>query len=240
MNGLKDLKISGLKNLKGIGLKNLRIDRLKDIILKPRHVRDTEIKGLTKSREEIKRKIRELVREKKEIESRIVQLQNTEEEKNEEISGSSWQEKKRAEITDNFDKLKKTGEEEKLDNTGIKAEVIEAKPDSKRNVVEGSGIVDLNNSVSKKVEEIVFPREEEKTKITSSILQENKEDRIPEKSKTESGKSELDTFRGGLIEELLESEDLYPEEEQSFMRHIEESSIIELIINLKEVKQLLA
>ncbi|WP_292388126.1 hypothetical protein [Methanosarcina sp. UBA5] len=238
MNLLKNLKINGLKEIKGIGLRSLRIDGLKDIILKPRHARDKDIKGLTKSREEIKKKIKELVKEKKEIESQIVQLQKTGEEKNEEISGSPKQEKEIIEKADNFDELKKTGEEEKTDNIGIKTEVIEAKSDSKRGVAEGSGIVDLNSSVSKKVEEIVFPSSLEKT--ISSTLQENKEDRISETSKTKSEKPAPGILGGSLIEELMESEDLYPEEEQNFMKYIEESSVTELVTNLKEVKELLA
>lgn len=240
MNGLKDLKFNGLKNLKIIGLKNIRISGLKNIIFKPQHARDTDIKVLTKSREEIKRKIRELVIEKKEIESQITQLQKTKEEKDEEISGYTWKEKKGIERTDNFDKLKKTGEDEKIDNTGIKTEVIEAKSDSKTNVGEGSRMVDLNNSFSKKVEEVIFPIENEKTKIANSILQENGEDRTSETSKTENGKLGHDAFKGGLIEELLENEDLYPEEEKSFMKYIGESSVAELVTNLKEIKQLLA
>jgi rRNA pseudouridine-1189 N-methylase Emg1 (Nep1/Mra1 family) len=44
----------------------------------------------------------------------------------------------------------------------------------------------------------------------------------------------------GLIEKLLESEDLYPEEEKSFMKYIGESSVTDLVTNLKKVKQLLA
>jgi hypothetical protein len=251
MNLLRNLKINGSKNLERIGLKNLGIDRLKNIIHKLRHSKDTEIKNLTKSRDEIQKKIKDLVKEKKEIESRIVQLQNTEEEKEEKISESGWQEKKRAEKTDNFDELKKTGEEEKIDNIRTKAEVIEAnaevieaKPDSKKNVVEFSGIANPDNSVSK-VEKIVFLREEntkeeENTKIANSILQENRENSTPEKSKIENEKFKPDIFRNSLIEELMESEDLYQEEEQSFMKYIDESSVTEIVTNLKEVKKLLA
>jgi hypothetical protein len=251
MNLLKNLKINGSKNLEGIGLKNLIIDRLKNMIHKLRYSKDTDIKNLTKNRDEIQKKIKDLVREKKEIESRIVQLQNTEEEKAEKRSESRLQEKKREERTDNLDELKKTGEEEKrenigaIDNIGTKDEVIEAKPDSRNNAVENSGIVDIDNSASK-VEKVVFfieeenTKDEEKIKIANSILQENRENSTPEKSKTENEKFKPDTFRNSLIEELMESEDLYQEEEQSFMKYIEESSVTEIVANLKEVKKLLA
>lgn len=232
MNGLKDLKINGLKNI--------RINGLKDRILNLRHARDTDIKGLTKRREDIKKKVKDLVREKKEIESRIIQLQKTGESKEEGIYGSPWQEKKRTEGTDNFEELKKVGEEEKIGNIGKKTEVTETKPDLKRSVEESNGIVDLNNNASKKVEEIIFQEEEGKTKIANFILQENKEEKMPEKSENENEKPASGIFGSSLIEELMESEDLCPEEEQSFMKYIEESSVTELVTNLKEIKELLA
>ncbi|HHV25000.1 MAG: hypothetical protein PHG79_04345 [Methanosarcina sp.] len=246
MNGLKNLRINGLKDLREIGLKNLGISGLKDIILKPRHARDTDIEGLTKSREEVKIKIRKLVKEKEEIEFQIVQLQKTVEEENEEISGSPRQEKNWAEKPDKFDELKEKDKEENIDKIGIEAEVIEAKADSKRTVPEGktvaenNKVVDFNNSASEEVEEIVFLRKEEKTEILDSILQENKEDRILEKSKTESKKTAPGIFGDSLIEDLLKSEDLYREEEQSFMKYIEESSAVDILKDLREVKGLLA
>lgn len=41
-------------------------------------------------------------------------------------------------------------------------------------------------------------------------------------------------------QELLKSEDLCLEEEKSFMRYIGESSVEELIMDLKDIKKLLA
>ena len=239
MNVLKDLRINGLKGLKGIGLKNLGINGLKDMILKPRHIRDTDMEDLTKSREAVKRKIKELVREKKEIESRIVKFQKAGEGKNKEVPGSSWQERKRAEKIDKLE-LKETVRDEKLDRIRIKAEVVEVKPENKIAVSEGNEVPELNNSARKKVEEIVSPKEGENIKTANPILQEKREDKTPERSKTGSRETMSGIFGSSLIEELLESENLYPEEEQGFIKYIEESSVTELVIDLREVKKLLA
>ncbi len=82
---------------------------------------------------------------------------------------------------------------------------------------------------------------EEKTKASDFMLEENREDRMPEKSKTESEKIVQGIFGGSLIEELLKSEDLlYLEEEQNFMKYIGESSATGLVKDLREVKELLA
>ncbi|WP_054865017.1 hypothetical protein [Methanosarcina barkeri] len=57
--------------------------------------------------------------------------------------------------------------------------------------------------------------------------------------KTESENPAPSIFGNSLIQELLESEELCSEEEQNFMKYIGESSVSELIVDLKEVKGLL-
>ncbi|MDD2613837.1 MAG: hypothetical protein PHH67_06725 [Methanosarcina sp.] len=134
--------------------------------------------------------------------------------------------------------------EEGIDETKIEKKIetktIEVKADNKKVVTKSNESLNFN-SASKKIEEVIIPKMEEKTKASDFMLEENREDRIPEKSKTESEKTAQDIFGGSLIEELLKSEDLlYLEEEQNFMKYIGESSAIDLVKDLKEVKELLA
>jgi len=134
--------------------------------------------------------------------------------------------------------------EEGIDETKIEKKIetktIEVKADNKKVVTKSNESLNFN-SASKKIEEAVIPKIEEKTKTSDFMLEENREDRIPEKSKTESEKIAQDIFGGSLIEELLKSEDLlYLEEEQNFMKYIGKSSATDLVKDLREVKELLA
>jgi len=62
-----------------------------------------------------------------------------------------------------------------------------------------------------------------------------------EKSKPESKNNPVASLFGdSLIEELLNSDDLNPEEEQGFMKYLEEQEVGELITDLKNVRALLA
>jgi len=62
-----------------------------------------------------------------------------------------------------------------------------------------------------------------------------------EKSKPESKNNPATSLFGdSLIEELLNSDDLNPEEEQGFMKYLEEQEVGELITDLKNVRALLA
>jgi len=242
MNGLNNLRISGLKDLKVNGLRYLGINKSKQMMHKPGSKNDKCIGDLTKSREKVKRQIRELVREKKEIESRIDQLQKARNEENEAMSKFSLQEEIKVEKTDKPDKLNEIGKNEKVDKVEIKAEDIDVKSDSEKTDSKSNEIVGPNQSHSKNVEEFLFPKNDEKTKPSNpvSLSKEKKEGNAPQNSKTESKNPIPGIFGGSLIEELLESEDLYPEEERSFMKYIEESSVVELSTNLREVKKLLA
>ena len=134
--------------------------------------------------------------------------------------------------------------EEGIDETKIEKKIetktIEVKADNKKVITKGNESLNFN-SASKKTEEVIIPKMEEKTKASDFMLEENREDRMPEKSKTESEKIVQGIFGGSLIEELLKSEDLlYLEEEQNFMKYIGESSATGLVKDLREVKELLA
>lgn len=66
MNSLKELGFKGLKELRDSGLKNLKASELKDLILKPKtaDVNIEDMEDLTKSRKEVKKKIKRLLKEK--------------------------------------------------------------------------------------------------------------------------------------------------------------------------------
>jgi len=49
----------------------------------------------------------------------------------------------------------------------------------------------------------------------------------------------MSLFGDNLVEEILNSEDLNPEEEQGFMKYLEEQEVGELITDLKNVRALL-
>jgi hypothetical protein len=110
---------------------------------------------------------------------------------------------------------------------------------------------DSKNETGEKDGEKTFPEKEEKTKavypFSAGKLNEN---RIPnrdsgsnpiEKIKSESKNSTAASLLGeNLIEELLSSDDLIPEEEQGFVKYLQEPEIGELINELKDIRSLLA
>lgn len=114
--------------------------------------------------------------------------------------------------------------------------------------IEGKG--DRINVIGKKDEDTAFPQKEDKSKTISSFsavkLSENK---IPdrdsstspaEKKNTESKNNPAACLLGeNLIEELLSSDDLFPEEEQGFVKYLQEPEIGELVKELKDIKSLL-
>ena len=114
--------------------------------------------------------------------------------------------------------------------------------------IEGKG--DRINVTGKKDEDTAFPQKEDKSKTVSSFsavkLSENKiPDRDPstspaEKKNTESKNNPAACLLGeNLIEELLSSDDLCPEEEQGFVKYLQEPEIGELVKELKDMKSLL-
>jgi len=302
MNALKDLRINGLKNLTINKLKFIKVHELKHLIAKPGNRDDMEMRDLIKSKKEVEIKIRKLFREKKDLESRIErkelgsrtgQLQESEDEKEEEISEFPWREEifpplrrnmhneasgllevetdalqkedagiseriysqtgKKVEDSDKFLKSKETGEIEEANiiEIGVKEEANSA---SENNDVKSGEEADFAN-LRKKAGEMVFSENTDKTEIVEAALADNEkgentrlalednekeEDKTPEMRKTESENPAPSIFGSSLIQELLESDDLCPEEEQNFMKYIGESSVSELITDLREVKSLLA
>lgn len=301
MNALKDLRINGLKNLTINKLKSIKVHELKHLIAKPGDRDDMEMRDLIKSKKEVESKIRKLFREKKDLESRIErkelgsrtgQLQESEDEKEEEISEFPWREEifpplrrnmhneasglleietdalqkedagiaeridsqtgKKVEDSDKSLESKETGEIEEANITeiGVKEEANSA---VEKNDVKGDGEADFAN-LRKKAGEMAFSENTDKTEIVEAALEDNEkgentrlalednekeEDKTPEMRKTESENLASGIFGNSLIQELLESEDLCPEEEQNFMKYIGESSVSELITDLREVKSLL-
>jgi hypothetical protein len=109
----------------------------------------------------------------------------------------------------------------------------------------------LKSGTGKKDGEKVFPEKEETVKIIhpfssdkvneSRVSSGNSSENSIEKSNSESKKNPAASLFGdNLIEELLNSDDLNPEEEQGFMKYLEEQKIEELITDLKNVRVLLA
>lgn len=288
MNTLKDLRINGLKDLKINGLKYLRINELKHFISKPEDRDDTELGDLIKSKKEVEIKIRKLFREKKEIESRIEkkeiesrtdQLQETEDEKREEMPELPWREeifpplhrnmnhevsgllevetgvlqKEDAVILERIDsrvsnkvenfneslESKETGEIEGSNITEIEVKE-ETKSASEKNDVKSNEEADLSN-IQKKAGEITLTENTNKPETVDLTLKSDEKngDKTPEKRKTESENPAPGILGNSLIQELLESEDLCSEEKQNFMKYIGESSVVELITDLREVRRLI-
>ena len=140
-------------------------------------------------------------------------------------------------------------EEANITEIGVKEEADSA---SEKNDVKGDERTDFDD-MRKKAEEIAFLENTDKPETVEAALEDyengenkrlalednEKKDKIPEKRKTESENPAPGIFGNNLIQELLESEDLCPEEEQNFMKYIGESSVSELITDLIEVKCLL-
>lgn len=110
---------------------------------------------------------------------------------------------------------------------------------------------DLISETEKKDGEKTIPEKEEKTKAVYPFSAEKlSENKIPskgssnnsiEKIKTESKSNPAASLLGeNLIEELLSSEDLNPEEEQGFMKYLQEPEMGEIINELKDVRSLLS
>lgn len=117
--------------------------------------------------------------------------------------------------------------------------------------VNSAEVATPKNKTEKKDGEKTGPEKEEKTKTIYPFLEEKlNENKVPdrgssnnsiEKKKIESKNSPAASILGeNLIEELLSSDDLNPEEEQSFVKYLQEPEIGELINDLKDVRSLLA
>ena len=254
MNSLTDLKIGGLKGLK--------VSRLKDLILKPKTA-DVNLENdieymdyLTKGQEQVKKKIIKLIKEKKEIEARIDLIRKAEKEKSEEISELPCREeislplsrKVREkisgplEVKNDYLHAKETGfSEEKVSGMEIEVKGIDKKSEDKTPEGKISEDIIPNNS------QTIIANDAEGADPKSGAVNENKvssgnaSESSIKKSKPESKNNPAASLFGdSLIEDLLNSEDLNPEEEQGFMKYLEEQEVGELITDLKNVKALLA
>jgi hypothetical protein len=304
MKSIKYLRASGLKELRENGLKGLKVSSLKDLMLKPKtadvnmgkNIEDVE--GLTKSREQVKKKIRKLIKEKKEIEARIDLIQKAGKEKSEEIPELPWREeifpplsrKVHVKVSGSLEvkndslhaentglsEVKVGGTEVKASGMEIKVKGIDKKSEDKISegkisedtisegkipedmrpatgqaiTVNDAEEADLNSGTGKKDGEKVFPEKEETVKTVhpfssdkvneSRVSSENSSESSIKKTQPESKKNPAASLFGdSLIEDLLNSDDLNPEEEQGFMKYLEEQEVGELITDLKNVRALL-
>lgn len=106
----------------------------------------------------------------------------------------------------------------------------------------GTDEINEGKNVPEKAEQIktTYPFSEEKVK-ENKVSSGNSSESPIEKSKPESKNNPTESLFGdSLIEDLLNSEDLNPEEEQGFMKYLEEQEVGELITDLKDVRALLA
>jgi hypothetical protein len=160
---------------------------------------------------------------------------------------------KKVENPDNYPESKEIGEIEGGNITEIEVKE-EAKSASEKNDMKCNEEADLSN-IRKKAREVTFPENKDKTENIEAALKddekgeykipalgnnEKEKDKTPEKRNNKNESPAPGIFGNSLIQELLESEDLCTEEEQSFMKYIEESSVVELITDLRDVKKLLA
>lgn len=263
-NGLKYLKIDELKHL--IHKPGSRDDKEIEDLIKSKKEVETEIRKLFKEKKEIESRIGKIqkteYRESEEISefpwreeifpplrrnmhprmSELIEIETDALQREDTGISESINSRigEKVEKADKFPESKETCEIEDTRITEVKVKE-EVKSACEKNDVKNNEEADLNN-ILKKDREIAFPENIDKIKIADPAFKENekKGDSTPEKSKTESNKLSTGIFGSSLIEELLESEDLCPEEEQSFMKYIEESNVTELITDLNEVKKLLA
>ncbi|AKB37547.1 hypothetical protein MSSAC_2957 [Methanosarcina siciliae C2J] len=286
MNSLKELGVKGLKELRDSGLKDLKARELKDLILKPKtaDINIEDMEDLTKSREEVKKKIKKLLEEKKEIEARIERVRKLGTEKIEETSEFPWREEifpplprkvsvKMSRLhevnNDSVHAVEPGVSEVKAGGLEIVVKGIVEKPEYKKLEDKKSGdIIEKTdntketaiiseteetyqeNRAGEQGKDKTFQEKEEKIKnvypFSAAKLNENiifsgdsspifRDKKKPE-SKNNTSKS---LFENDLIEELLNSEDLNPEEGQGFIKYLEETKVGELVTDLKNVKALL-
>lgn len=261
MNSLKDLRRNGLKGLRENGLKGLKVSSLKDLVLKPddprtEDISDMGLEDLIKKREDLKIKIRKLIREKKEIEVRLDLNQK---------AGNKICEDKTPEDKAPEEKVsdKKMPEEKMPEEKTPGEKVSEGRKLGAGRVIIANEIaseaeeVDLKKVIGKKAENKAFPEKVEKIRnsypFSAGNINENKNSggnfggsSIEKSSSIEINKPEskkdsaTSLFGENLIEELLNSDDLNPEEEKGFTRYLKEPEMGELINDLKDIKSLLA
>lgn len=268
LNGLKDLKINGLRYLRIDELKHLihkhgsRDDKEIGDLMKSKKEVEVEIRKLLKEKKEIESRISQLRKvqegqvkeisefplteeifpplrrnmrsempELLEVETGALQREDTE------VSEGIYSQE--GEKNNKSLGLKEAGEIEEANITEIKVKE-ETKFASEKKDLSNNEETDFSN-IRKKDVEMASPENTDKIKTADPVPEKNgqKEGPIPEKSKNESEKPAQMIFGSNLIEELLESDDLCPEEDHGFIKYIGESSVVDLIADLKEVKRLI-
>lgn len=163
------------------------------------------------------------------------------------------------EIKDNEMKVKgkrvneitEDGRPDKKIPEGIATPVVQkAFPTAQNITINNTEVTCPKNEVGKKEEKTSQKKEDETKTVYPFSAEKIKENKILSKDsnknsvevgKTESKKNIAANLLGeSLIEELLNSEDLNPEEEQNFKKHLQEPEMGELIKELKDTRSLLA
>lgn len=260
MNSLKDIRINGLKGLRENSFNGLKISGLKNLILKPEYsgtedINDAELEDLAKRREDIKREIKKLNQEKKVIETRIHFIQKKGKEKSEEITEFPWREeifpplprKTHIKMPEIFEVKDNSLH---VENSGL----LEVKDGGMKIKDRGTGDKPEDNTPEEKISENMVPttiqamtinyadgdQKNETGKNENKIPNMNSRNDSIEKSNPENKNNPAASLPGkDLIEELLGSDDLNPENEQGFMKYLQEPEMGELINDLKNVKFLL-
>jgi cell division protein FtsB len=261
-NGLKGLKISGLKNLiakpEESGTECLSDAELEDLAQKREEIK-REIKKMNQEKEGIETRIRLIRKTEKEKCEEITEFPWREE------IFPPLPRKTYVKIPENLEVKEDSGLLE-IKQTGMKTKELnekleDATPEEKISEYVASAAfqtmtannsegADSKNETEKKDGEKSFSEKEEKTKAVYPFLAGKLNENMIsnrdsgsnsiEKIKTESKTSTAASILGeNLIEELLSSDDLNPEEEQGFVKYLQEPEIGELVNELKDIKSLL-
>lgn len=268
-NGLKGLKISGLKNLivkpEESRTEFISDAELEDLAQKREEIK-REIKKLNQEKKGIETRIHLIRKTEKEKCEEIAEFpwreeifpplprktyvkipENLEVRENSlhaEDSGLLETKQSVMKIKEINEKLEDATPEEKISEYVAPATV-------QTMIANNSEETDSKNETGKKDEEKTFPEKEEKIKavypFSAGKLNENRisnrdsSNNSIEKIKTESKNNTAASLLGeNLIEELLSSDDLIPEEEQGFVKYLQEPEIGELINELKDIRSLLS
>lgn len=269
-NSLKGLKISGLKNLilkpEDPRTEDIKDAELEDLAKKREELK-IEIKKLNQEKKGIENRIYLIQKTGKEKNEEITEFPWREEifpplprkihikmSEIVEVKDNSLHAENSgfSEVKDGGMKIKFKGTNEKpKDNTPEEKISENMAPTTIQAMTENNAEGDQKNEAGKKDGEKTFLEKEEKTKTVYPFLAEKlNENKIQdmnssndsiEKRKSESKNNPAANLLGeNLIEELLCSNDMTPEEEQGFMKYLQDQETGELITDLKNVKSLLA
>jgi len=267
-SGLKGLKISGLKNIivkpEESGAKCISDAEFEDLAQQREEIK-REIKKLNQEKKGIENRIHLIRKTEKEKCEEIAELPWREEifpplprktyvkiPENLAVKDNSLhaEDSGLLEIKQSGMKIKEVNE--KLEDATPEEKISEyvAPAAVQTMIANNSEETDSKTETGKKEEEKTYPEKEEKTKAVypflagklneNMISNRDSASNSIEKIKTESKTSTAASLLGeNLIEELLSSDDLIPEEKQGFVKYLQEPEIGELINELKDIKSLL-